>query len=184
MATDPARRIENQYPLTQFRDTLGSGLTKLNPEFSATIQESAVALFAAQGGTQEDFLTGNSEGYVDALRQMLGGIRGNEETGFANIDGSDAVTILPPTVTATEFGNWKSGLRQGSFNGLSVGGSALLTSNKKTVSWTDIAEQGDFVLVGPGLYEIHMQSDGLPLFNENGRPFTLRLNKNVIRGGR
>ena len=115
---------------------------------------------------------------------MLGGIRGNEETGFANIDGSDAVTILPPTVTATEFENWKSGLRQGSFNGLSVGGSALLTSNKKTVSWTDIAEQGDFVLVGPGLYEIHMQSDGLPLFNENGRPFTLRLNKNVIRGGR
>lgn len=171
-----------------FRDTLGDAQRMLNPQVSQAINEAATALYVFQGGDPDTINTSLFEG---AIREVLGGMAGNSDTGIADLRptswgfryGSIEKTILPPNVTTNEFVNWKDGMIPDDLIEYSKTQEPPLYGNGSPVPVEDIVNEGVFVKVGPNDYIIKMASDSLPLVTADGDYYRMQLPTEVFHPG-
>ena len=182
---DTARRPHPQVVNGVYRDKLGPALGSLNPEVSQMYKSSANALYVYMGG-KPNSAEFDSDLYERALRMVVGGIDGREDTGIINMGGTKVSdnTILPPGITQGQFENWIDGLAVGDLTRLSLGKKPPATATGKGVPTQDIINFGVFVMVAPGRYVIKMNNTGGMLLDTSGSPFIVHVTPNTVRDRR
>lgn len=174
---DPARRPNGGVVNTQFKDTLGSAISILNPAASRIYNEAAAAIYVANGGQTDGGTLTDPELYAKALRLAVGGFPDNEDSGIVDMT-QGAVkdwTILPLRTTEQQFTNWVERLTPGTLERLSLERSPPLYRSGNPAPLEDIIDEGVFVAIAPNHYIIKMASDGNPLKTASGRNFVVRI---------
>lgn len=180
---DPSRRPSTETIQTNFRSAMFDTVQGMNPRASRAINEAAIAIYVARGGRPEATQFDSSL-YQESLRQAVGGIAENSETGWYNNrrNGVTNMTILPPRITRSQFENWTEGLTRGDLTRLSVNGNPPVYANGQPVDPSDIADEGVFVMVAPGVYGIKFGSNEWAFDAASRRPFYLRVDTDAVRG--
>lgn len=175
---DPARKPSPETINSNFRNTLGSAISIMNPTASKIYNDAAAAIYVANGGQTESGELTDPDLYVDALRQAVGGRPKDENTGIVDMT-QGAVkdwTILPGTISENQFTNWIERLTPGVLTRMSVEKTQPLYRTGNPVPLRDIIDEGVFVAVAPNKYIIKMASDGNPLKTSSGNNFVVQLN--------
>ncbi len=185
IAKDPSRRPSREAINKTFagQSGLGSTINVLDPDVSSMMNEAAAALYVEKGGRTENGQVDRGL-YAEALREAVGGMGGQEDTGFYS-DRKGAVkelTILPPSVTGKQFEAWQNSLQPGSLTRISVNGKPPVYRSGRPVELEDILDDGVFVMRYPGVYGIKMASDGKFIADSSGRAFEVRVDKRTVRG--
>lgn len=184
ISKDSSRRPPADLANSAYREVMQRALGSLNPEVSELYKESAAALYVQRGGLPGKQF--DAALYKEALRSVVGGQKGQANTGIINM-GGDTVrddTILPPGVTKSQFENWIDGLAVGDLTRLSVAGKPPKTNTGKAVPTQDLLDFGVFVMVAPGKYIIKMNNTGGTVTTGDGRPFIVRISPQTVKGGR
>lgn len=170
-----------------FRNYFGpSTIVQIPSEIQNAIKKLAEGYYVQKGGVKWDagFLGGASTPpeFNEALRIMVGGIPGDLTTGIYNGGSLDKIpmkTIMPPTITSDE---WKKFEQNADPDFLAtVGNGAPRDSQGRIVTGADIANQGSFIKTTTDGYNIYMNSDGKPLYDEDGKPWLGHLSAGVVR---
>lgn len=181
---DKALRPGNDVTNGAYRSTLGSATISLNPEAATLYRESANALYVQMGGQPgAQFDQGL---YANALRQVVGGVKGQPNTGIINMGGDKVPdnTILPPGINKDQFESWIEGLAVGDLTRMSLGKKPPRTATGKSIPTQDIIDFGVFVMTSPGRYIIKMNNTGGTLIDGTGAPFVVAISPAAVRGRR
>ena len=182
MKEDPARRPPEGVVTAAFRKELGGAINNVDAKYSRMIREAAIGIYVESGGYVEgngQNAVVNKDKFTSAVRQAVGGMATNPDTGIVKLPGAIDFTILPPGVSGAQMENWIESLTPGDLTRLSLSGSPM-TKNGKVVALEDIVDQGTFVMVAPGVYAVAMK-DGRPLADsKTGKPFKFRLDKKTM----
>jgi hypothetical protein len=178
---DPARKPGPEIINVNFKDTVGSALSMLNPSASKIINDAAAAIYVANGGRTDSQLF-DKELYEDSLRKAVGGLPGNTNSGIVDMTNGNVkdYTILPQGETEGSFRNWVEQLQPGLLTRLSVEKLPPIYRSGRPVELQHIVDEGVFVAVAPNHYMIKMGSDGLPLKTATGNNFIVRIVPNHI----
>lgn len=172
MAKDPARRPTPSTVQGEFRRLVGDGtIRNLDGDMSRMLREAATGIYVARGGNVDGGNLTDQTLFRESLREALGGVSGNANTGWFTSGG--VTTILPPQVTRAQFENWAEGLDLADYTRYS-GGHRIVDGRGRTVPVTDIIDDGRFVLVAVDTYGV-VFSDGRLAQNERGQPFTMHV---------
>lgn len=181
---DPARKPSPAIVDQLFAETLGTAIVKLNPTTSRIYNQAATAMFVARGGrvgkdsngVDQLLVGGNKDLFVDSLRQVVGGLKDNPDTGMYKFHGSkEPATILPPNWTRQR---WSATLQQQTLQSLtnnSAGGKPPLTKFGNQPSMQSIIDDGVFVMTAPGQYVIKFEGQEGVLVDRTGAPFVLKV---------
>lgn len=170
----------------------GASINRLGPLASAYINRATEALYVAAGGktvgqpgTLIEGLS-NPTLYKESFRRAVGGLPGNENTGFFENTGhwysgtskasGAPITILPPGMTVQD---WTRRLHSQTIQSLTANSAERLppvTKFGNSPSMQDIIDHGTFVMTGPGGYEILMP-DGGYLKTSSNHNFILKVRK-------
>lgn len=161
---------------TEFRALMGQAQLSLPAENVQAVNELAAGLYVFSGGDPKEL---DVDLFDASVRQVLGGTAA-EDTGIVDLSQgyADVKTILPSNITEGEFTRFISGATDETWE--SLGGTPMY-SNSEVATAEEIADEGVFVRVGAEDYQIMMGSDGLPLQNENGEAYTVRLPTNYVK---
>lgn len=182
---DPARRPPSEQILVQFQGELLGGIRQVSPDLSRSIQNTATSIYVARGGDPQ---TPDTNLYRESLREALGGVNGNTNTGWADFgkNGVNDLTILPTGVTATQFEDWIYSVNNNTLQGLATNGPMQYATGER-VSATDVAQEGVMVMLAPGVYTVKFrQRNGVTeyAFGANGSPIRLRISPEDVRPSR
>lgn len=173
---DPARQPTQVSINTAFRDVFERAIGELNPEFSNSVSQAAVALYVRNNGGYD--VTADRDLYIRSLRQVLGGT-GAPDTGWADIGkGVNDLTILPPRVNSSQFVRFTENITDTDLQRWSMTGNPPTDRRGRPVSAADIIEAGTFVLAAPGIYMIKLDDDRFLM--DNGDPYFIQLDRDRV----
>lgn len=151
------------------------GLRELPPVEVAQIKEHALGLYYRMGGTRDDF---DDRLFAHAVRRAVGGLEADDETGLIEINGQGF--IAPPGVSESAFTSLLETRDDAFWENVSLNGSGPHDASGRPVSARDIAEEGQFIAIGPDTYSVLI--DGYVVLDAENRAFVVRLPVSLFEG--
>lgn len=182
IAQDPARKPTQDVVNASYRNGIGTAINNLGPDMSRTVNAAAAALYVQRGGSvvREGGTQGlpDTELYLQALRDVLGGSASNKDSGIVDMSDSSNVTdqtILPNGVTGRQFRAWQDGLTMPRLQRINPLHDVPRDRNMRPLSIQNIVDEGVFVMRAPGIYGIKLTSDGGWVLDKTGQRYTVQL---------